>query len=373
MAVQVLKGNSPAYYGTFEQAGYDLAQFLSASPDFEIIDSYSSHWWSNYPTTPPVYSGRRYKGDPMLQPPPGDPAERGSLPVWSNVSDVGELGDWIVVECQSSIHAGLGVTLPKWQCKIAWNGGSYAYDVSDPGDTIYGGTSYWQRAIRSRFCPWGGWDLADSLPDFKPSGRPFPASGNNHGWALGHGGSSNDTRWYCVVDSGYLLTFSRRNQGAFDIMGLGCYIGDMRPTISGRMPNPRVHIASGDFSVKYMQGVENNDACAESSYGSGIPIEFPDHNEDWVSASSYRLPTGWFCMEGGRGQPNSHSASLEIDTFPFMPAPLTGDDKQRVWFDVPAIRKGRCVGNTLFGNKQRVSTGEGYGLILPWDGSTSLY
>jgi hypothetical protein len=372
MAVEIVKGTGPATYGSFDPMGYQLAQFFSASDHFDIIDSYSSHWWNNYPATDPkTYGARRYKGDPMVAPSPGDPAERGSLAVWDSSDDVGEL-DWIVIECKTSIFTGLGTNIPKWQAKIQWHGNSYGWDVSDPNPGGIYANSYWRRAIRSRMSPWGGWDLADVTPDFRPAGKPYPASCENHGWALGHGGSGNSTRWYAVADTGGFLTFNRRNQTAYDLMGLGCYMGDFRPPIPGVHPNSRVFLSSGDFSWNAMQGVGTNRMLSEESYVNSYGrIQLPEHDDDgtWI-ASNYRVPTGWLIMENGISVPNGQSSNFELDTFPYMPIPTS---RRGVTGDIPMIRKGYGVGYTLVANKQWVSTGPGYGLYLIWDGATSLY
>lgn len=380
MATEVAFINHPCVYGAFDNYAFDLAAFFSASSHFDIIDSYSTHWWNNYPSIPKTYGPRRYKGDPMVAPQPGDPAERGPLAVWDSDDDVGE-NDWIVVECKTSIFSGLGVTLPKWQAKIEWHGDSYHYDVSDPTGLIYtkagtgtSSSSYWRRAIRSRISPWGGWDLADVTPDFRPAGKPYPASCENVGWALGHGGSGNDTRSWVVADDGGFLTFSRRNQSAYDIMGLGGYLGDLRPAIPALFPNPRIQLCMGDFSVKYLQGVGDNLVLAEESYtNSALCMPHESDDGSWqsdVGGSGYRVPTGWLIMEGGLAVPNGQSPTFEIDTFPFMPIPT---NRRGVTGDIPLMRKGYGVGHTLVANKQWVSTSDGYCVYIKWDGSTVLY
>jgi hypothetical protein len=345
MAVEIHKLNYPFTYGNFYKAALDIAQFFSASTHFDIIDSWSP-------------GAGRYKGDPIT----------GGK--WIDTGDTGE-SSWFVVECKTSIHSGLGTTLPKWQAKFQWHDWNYYYDVSDPSGTIYA-NSYWRRAWRSRFCPWGGWDFADVTPDFRPQGKPYPASSENGGWAMNHGGSGNDTRGYIVIDTGGFLSFHRRNQGAYDLMGLGCYMGDVLPAIAGVWPNPRMHMPMGDFSVVSLVGVGNNVVLAEESYTNSYGrLDMPDESDDgtWFSGA-YRVPTGWLILANGLAVPNGQSPNLEMDTFPFMPIPTS---RRGVTGTIPMIRKGYGVGHTLVANKQWVSCGYGYCVFLKWDGATSLY
>jgi len=364
-AIELMKSNGPFTYGNFELCLWDIANFFSGGNHFTIIDSYSTHWWSNYPTTPKAYSSKRYKGDPIAD----SDGSRGTLKVWDTLDDLGEAGDFIVIECQTSIHSGLGSSLPKWQAKIEFHN-AYAYDISDPTGVIYA-NSYWQRSGRSRMCPWGGWDLADVTPDFRPAGRPYPASFENRGWQLGHGGSGNDTRWYAVAADGTLITFSRRNQNAYDIMGLGVYMGDCRPIKAGNLPNPRVHLPSGEGSVMPLQGVGNGYVLAEESYVSGAYalMSFVNHLGDVVGEKQWRVPTGWLVHQNGLAVPNGQAINFEIDTYPFVPCPT---DVRGVWFDLPFMRKGYGVGAALIANKTWLSTGAGYCVYMPWDGSSTV-
>ena len=390
MAVEIYKDSASAIYTNWLSIAWTLANAFSQSAHFDIIDSYTPHWWQNRPWNGPLpgtplasYIGHRYKGDPIADNEVRPSGSGRPYKVWHDTNDLTRDGGWFVVECKTSIHAGLGVTLPKWQAKVQW-GYSYWDDVSDPTGLIYPlkpGADYTGRSRRNmcwRFSPWGGWDKADVTPDFRPAGRAYPCSSQNHDQYLGHGGSGNDTRAYTVMGDGYFMRWHRRNINARDAMGLGGFIGDINPALPGTLPNPRCFLGSGG-NIFELKTVGSHRVLCEESFNSGGSnwetsdiiggVCFPDHNEDLIE-EGFRVPTGWLIMENGLCIPNGQSPNLELDTFPYIPMPLT---TKGMWFDVPPIRKGYGVGFTPVANKQWISTGEGYCSYLKWDGSTPLF
>lgn len=379
MAVEVYKSQVPgSKYNAFEAEMWGLGGFFSSATHVEIIDSYSSHWDQNKGGAP-SYTSKRWKGDPFADDDPSQPGYK----VWHSVADLGDVNNWIVIECQTELPllSTLGYTgLPKWQCKIQWmtNGSGFA-DVSDPTGVKYplnhnsGQEMYW------RFCPWGGWDKADSLPDFSPVGAPANPSGQNRAVDVGHYGSGNDTRDYVILDDGQLLRWNRRNVGAYDPMSLALVMGDVIPSDKTYLPMPRCQATGGITQMDMDTYGSGTWLCYNGywSYAGDISsVEQPGMT--WWDHLLARKQEGWkmlsagrFVMEGGRGQPHPYAAGLELDLFPYIPIPYV---TKGAHFSFPGVRWGWGVGFHPVNSKQWISMASaGESIFVRWDGSSNLF
>ncbi len=354
MAVEVYRSTGHMIYGSFELALFELATFISASAHFNIIDSYSS------------ITGR-YKGDPIAD---------GS---WISAGSVGEANDWIIIQSVTTIHSGL--SLPAWEAKFQFTNGPGLADVSDPTGVKYPKAHGRNRSNYVRFSPWGGWDLANSTPDFNPTVTPTPSplpSSANHYFSLSHGGSGADVRWILICTDGQLAFISYKNQGAYEPMNIGLVMGDVLPVSSAHMSNPRAMlVASGNATLG---GLGPNYWLSESTFTSGsadfstgwpsgIGAVFFDNNNVLIQ-QGYRLNSDWVAMGlYGETQPNLHSAS-SLDMFAYIPMPTT---KKGQWFSVPMLRKGYGVGYYPVDSGNWLSLSHVYGMYIRWDGTKSLY
>ena len=347
MAVEVYMSHGRASsYDYLDLEFFDLASFFSASSHFTIIDSYS------------VTVGR-YKGDPIAN------------SIWTSRLSISENGSWMVVECQT-YQVGHG-SLPKWQAKIQVQGGGSFVDPSDPTGVKYPKNHGSNSLIASRFAPWGGWDLEDTLPDFNPVAVAHPSSQNHQ---CNMSPSANEARWFLICDDGWMLRFSRYHVSTFRPCRFGHFIGDVTPVDFTDWPMPRAMLSSGQIHEDFIPNVTGDLLC-EGSYLSGSGdysttetykgISFPDHNGNWIQ-EIFSVPDGSMMPYAERRNP--HAGGMEIGFFPYIPIPNT---TKGTWFSIPGIRKGRGIGATLIYNKTWMCGADDYTVFFPWDGSTPLY
>jgi len=328
-------------YNNYPREAFELATFFSNSLNFTIIDSYSS------------LTGR-YKGDPIAD------------AVWTDWTlHIHQNNSWFVIQCETSIHVGL----PKWQCKIQWSNNVAFDDCSLPSYGYDGGT----RVFVWRFSPYGGWDLADTNPDFNPTEYPSTISyrsSSNMKFYVGHGGSGNDTRWFLIADSGQLLRFNRRNQGAYDAMYYAGYMGDITPVDPVAQVMPRVFFPGGQVSLDY---VYTNGFLPEDVYTTGWStsyggLGFENASRDWIE-DGYTIPGGTN-MVNYWSQPNKHAPSFQLDILPYFI--ISPHDTGCLLGTIPLIGRAYGPGFQLFDSKNWLSIVGAYGPVFKWDGSTDL-
>jgi len=382
MSVEIFKSTVPgSSYNDFPAEWFEVASFFSGSTHIKIIDSYSSHWWNNYPTMPQTYGPKRWKGDPIAE----SDGSRGSLKVWASLDDLGGANDWIVIECQTVLPAltALGYSLPKWQCKIQWTSTSPAFaDVSDPTGVKYPLYHGYNRDSFFRFAPWGGWDLADSTPDFNPVVGATHKSTQNRIVDVGHFGSGNDTRNYIVLDNGQLIRWNRRNQGAYDPISLAVVMGDVIPVDRDYMPMPRAFLPNDQIAASVDYVGSNHWLCYDAfvSGGTGIykdtqgrfGMNYWDDHLDRIEEYFRMASIGVRMMAlNGASQPSQYGSDLELDLFPYVPTPL---NILGAHFSLPGIRYGFGMGFHPINEKQWISMAAGAeSLFVRWDGSSSLW
>lgn len=341
---------SEAYYDN-NGLNFAVAKIFSQSPNhFKIIDSYSS-----------VGGVGRYKGDPIAD------------GVWETASDVGENQDWFIVECQSELPAlaAMGYSgLPKWQMKIQWvTRYLYLYDVSDPTGVKYPKNHGMQYYTCVRFGPYGGWDKADSLPDFNPISPP--ASGDvstqnhrDHHWV----GS-----WITgILADGCAIVINHAQGGRYVTPMI--LAGDVIPPTKDHMPMPRAMLNSGNAveNLDYAGFLAedgawtNGGANWETSDGAGGGVSFWDHNENVVQ-KPYQTQR---CRSLAKKQGNHHSSNMEIDTFPYIVIPNVAGYGAR--FALGHVRKGWGKGYMTIQNKTLMTGDNGWTAVFPWDGSSSI-
>jgi hypothetical protein len=394
VTVEVYKSQVPGSNASFfENEMWGLGNFFSSSVNVNIIDSYTSHWWENYPWAgsggdpPASYVPHRYKGDPFADTEQRPSGSQATIPVWNATYDMGDVNDWIIIECQvvNPDLIALGYTsLPKWQCKLQWqSAGSGFADPSDPTGVKYplnhnsGSQIFW------RFSPWGGWDLATLLPDFNPLGgapaSPLCSSGNRK-VNVGHFGSGNDTRDYVTLVDGQLVRWNRRNQTAYEPMALACVMGDVLPVNPAVMPMPRAILSNGAVNfVLYAEGTQK--AICWGTFTSGttysptvdhIGVTFWNSALAKIEEFFTLAPTGRnFMVDYGLCFPSQYAPDLEMDMFPYTVIPNTSIGAR---FSLPIIRVSYGVGFHPIGSKEWISTGDNTPCCyIRWDGSSDLF
>lgn len=363
MAIEVFKGvTEPSLYTVFNQELFELAQFFSASANFNIIDSYSS-------AAGPPPPGR-YIGDPI------------SGGHWSLPTHVGVNNDWIIIECVTTLHPGLG--LPNWQAKIQIQGNLTGFaDPSDVTGVKYPKNHNLGRRMCVRFAPWGGWNLAMSNPDFVPVAIANPSS-QNHSTMMGHAGSGEVLHWILLTGPGWYLRFSRKWNGTYRPTGVADFCGDVTPVDSADLPMPRAFLGLGTSSQNDFDGVIGNGrllcegdylstmtgtnldyATTDTNFGHGIA--FPKHDLSWVQETFSIAPADSL---GVWTTPNPFGSGYEIDLWPYIPIPET---TRGSWFAIPAIRRAGGVGVVPIAAKTWLSCIDGYGIMLPWDNASNFF
>lgn len=325
--------NSEFVYTNWPASMFKLATFFhDATEHFEIIDSYSTS-----------SSPNRYKGDPIAN---------GS---WVSSSDIGANNCWFVVRCKTSIHTGL----PNWELKIQWTNTAgfddcSGFDYSNEGNT---------RRCEGRFAPRGGWNLADSNPDFAPTGSPNYVSSQNRPFLR-----SDDTHVYMTFDDGQIVAVRKETSSYLNFSYFGTFVGDINPVSLSDQPMPRMYMsASGAVSMRGAIG--NNTMLCEDNYvcsTSYCHAMFEDSAGDWQD-TSWSLPSNAALMRV-QASPNQYGATPELDVAPYQPMP-TG---YGLIGDIPCLGIAQGPGACLFNDKEWLSVGSTYCLVMRWDGTTDI-
>lgn len=383
MTTEVFQSNVlETNYTYFPTMLFDLATFFSQSVNFNIIDSYSSHYVNNKGTNVRTYSTYRYKGDPIADFDPAQP----SYKVWETQYDVNLVNNsWIVVECTTTRHPELG--LPNWQVKFQFSGnGYYMDDVSDPTGVKYPKNHHAYRSACARFAPWGGWDLATTTPDFNPTGvTPTPSDLTMANHEFGMFDNGNDEFFYLVCYEGSLLMFNQRSILSLGsglnprILGIGCFMGDVDPLIDDRMPTPRVYM--GGTGARLLDLYDAYGWCAENSSLSGNGdynltthtyngMAFFDDTNTLCQENYKTFAYRKLCERPGIQRAHQHvTDELQLELFPYIPIPAT---TKGIWFSVPVLRKGPGVGHCPINQKRWISTANTYTVLIKWDGVSRL-
>lgn len=346
MPVEVYQSANPgSYYTWFDDYGWELANFFSGSVNFTIIDSYSSA------------RSLRYKGDPIADDDPGRPGTK----YWDTVSDVGKSNDWIVVQCETTIHGALG--LPKWQVKIQWSDSVAFDDVSGLDYGQEGST----RVFLARFAPKGGWDLADTNPDFAPAGSLYKSSQNRN---FSRDTGDADSRWLLVANDGQLMNFDRKGSTSHIAENFIGYMGDYTPIDPTTQLMPRFYQWGGNanlLSTAASNGYlahDNNVVGPNDQFG-GLGWENPAGL--WVTSGFTNPGFGQFL--DAYSQPCRHALSQEVDMVPYYLIPSDGTG---LIGTTPMVMRGYGPGFTLLAGKQWLSLGDGNTPFVNWDGVTAL-
>lgn len=339
---------------------WNLASFFSVSLHFNIIDSYSA-------------IVGRYKGDPIAD------------TQWTSPANIG-LGqnDWIVIECQTQ-HPTLDVMgyidLPKWQGKFQIaDRFNYIADPSDPTGVKWPKNHGSETTTVFRFAPYGGWDLADSLPDFNPSSPPSSGdvSTQNHMQKSRAILGTTATIWNLICADGCLMRIGRYHGGAYNFIQLPQIIGDIIPISKTHMPMPRAALNNGfgsgssgiiDTGGPYLFGESNlltngglDYSTTDGSYGG---ISFWDEDENLIQNPYYSANRS--ALQWALG--SQHSPHPDIELIPFIPIPSS----RTPYFAFPYVRKAMMPGISRVNNKQWLTMGHGWGPAVVWDGSSAIY
>jgi hypothetical protein len=347
-------------YPDYEQQAWELANALSASAHFNIIDSYST-----------VVG--RYKGDPVAD------------AIWGSVSQVGDVNDWFVIECQTENPAlgALGYSgLPKWQMKFQWDGrftGNFI-DVSDPTGVKYPKFHGEDRCFLGRFAPWGGWDLADTTPDFNPATPPLPSgavpSSDNHSIYLGGGDAPNRTQ-YIVKADGQLIIAATKAEGGNGFIRVGCIAGDVIPRETAVMPNPRAFYGNGigndNMSFSGFLAEDGNwsnnggDYDTVNSTDGGWAVW--DWNNELVQSmyKTQRKSALMYAQANGNDPATPYRVNVSHPIIVFL------EKRKGFIFEIGHCRKMFGVALQATGNKQHLMLDYKWTAAIPWDGTTDPY
>jgi len=325
---------------------FPFAQAFSDSLHFEIIDSFSN------------VKGR-YKGDPVKD------------SIWESGADLGENDDWFIIQCQTELPAlaAMGFTgLPKWELKWQWcTRYQYLADVSDPTGVKYPKNHNAEYYSWARFAPKGGWDKADSLPDFNPASPPLggKSSSNNHR-------VSGSAGWHeMICADGCVIVYQRDANG--NTIHIQFIAGDVIPPSVDHMPIPRAFYGQGSSSSgpgiteflcedgEWSNGGSNYET-AESTDGG-----FAYWDQDEVRREDCYMTQRCRALPQKFG--NHHSPNMEIDTFPFIVIP---SNPYGARFVLGHIRKGIGKGFMTYQNKTLMTGAAGWTAVFPWDGSSSV-
>lgn len=329
------KNQSPDH--DYPQEAWEMASFFSSSASFVIIDSYSS-------------VAGRYKGDPIT----------GGGPAWSSKADIGSANGWFVIQSVGS------PTSPQWQAKIQWTD-----EYTDFDDVS--GLDYGYEANRSkvliRFAAHGGWNLADTTPDFNPTGYPTNPTYRSADNYLFHAGEDNiSSRWFFVVDNGQLLRFSRTNTIPYAIRNWCGYYGDILPVDPVSQVMPRVAMP-GPYVEGYpnLNGEGNFYFLTGDNYTvSSTGIGFQDSSYNWV-LTPYNQPSANHVFNA-LTQYNQYDVVPKLDTYPVYALSTT----YGILGTIPLAERGYGPGFTLVNSKQYLSTRADYCVLIKWDGVTNL-
>lgn len=352
MAVEVYQSVADSSYNIFQnpahdypQEGWEMASFFSASANFAIIDSYSAA------------AGGRYKGDPIT----------GGGPMWASKLDVSATNAWFIIESIGS------PTSPQWQAKIQWTNNTTGF--ADPSGVDYGfeGQTY---KVLIRFAPNGGWNLADTNPDFNPTGyptNPTYRSANNYYFHAGWG-TGGPYRWFFVADSGQLLRFSRKNTIPYQVWNWCGYYGDITPIDPTADTMPRVaipYLTNPTYGYASIGRVQEADCILSGDsyvnpWASYSGMAFQDRNGDWIETGQM-MPTATHILNS-LTQYNQFDSIPRLDTLPFYVITTS----HGMLGTLPLCERAYGPGFTLVNSKQYLSTRAGYCLLIKWDGSTIL-
>ena len=346
-------------YPHYPQQTFELASALSASSHFNIIDSYSS------------VTGR-YKGDPIAD------------AIWTSSSSLGSNNTWLVFECTTLNPklTALGYSgLPNWQMKVQYQTSTTGFaDVSDPTGVKYTKFHDDGRIYVGRFAPWGGWDLADTTPDFNPATPPLPsgavASSDNHSMHLGGGDAPNRTQ-YIVKADGQLIIAATKAEGGHGFIRVSCIAGDVVPRSVNSMPNPRAFYGNGNGNANMSYGgVLSEDGSWSNSNGDYDTVNgedggwaFWDWNDELVQTKykTQRRSALMYAQANGQdvATPYGPNVSHPVIVFP--------EKRTGYIFEISHCRKMFGVALQATGNKQYLMLDYKWCLVLPWDGATDPY
>ena len=321
----------------YPQEAWELASFFSSSANFSIIDSYSS-------------VAGRYKGDPIT----------GGGPAWASKADIGSANGWFIIESIGS------PTSPQWQAKIQWTDEYVDFDDVSGLDYGYEAT---RSKVLLRFAAHGGWNLADTTPDFNPTGYPTNPTYRSADNYLFHAGENSlDCRWFLVADNGQLLRFSRKNTIPYAIRNWAGYFGDILPVVPASQPMPRIAMPStisptnpslDDYNSQYA-------ILTGDSYTLADQIGFQDKDYNWV-LTPYHQPEATHILNAATHY-NQFDVVPKLDTYPFYALSTT----YGMLGTIPLIERGYGPGFVLVNTMLYLSTRAGYCVLIKWDGATSL-
>lgn len=381
-SIDVISGDYP----NFNRQLYEMAEALSRSPHFKIIDSYASNWWENKPWDgqeydpgpPPLYRpsasyvGKRYKGDPIA-----DVSVRNSgqsYPIWDHYAEVGYDNPWFVAECQTEnpALAAMGFSgLQKWQIKFqhhSRNGPGNFIDVSDPSGVKYPRFHDDDDIMVARISPWGGWDLADTDPDFNPSSPPLPVgtppTHDNMRIHIGGGDADQRTQFILTAD-GMLAILATTSFGGKEMTKFGLWAGDVIPKTTSHMPMPRALFTDeGGYD-----GFDQVGFLKEAgSWSSTRRWSFWDNNNDLRFYKSYKTHRKSTMRDA---LPSAGDGYTKVGAYPII---VFLNNPDGFVFQIGHLLETYSNGIHLSYDKNWLYTNNlGWCTVFPWDGVTEPY
>jgi hypothetical protein len=348
MAVECYVGDPEDWgYGYQGPRMYEVAQTISGMTNIDIIDCYSA-----------AASPTRYKGDPI------------SNSVWTSGSDVDDENAWMVIECTTTRYPSLG--LPNWQAKIQWCNTNGFDDVSGLDYDMEG----YIRQIALRVAVYGGWDLADSNPDFSGPSGELSSKNKELVFTVGNGVY---LRSIFIEDTGTLAWIARYGFTGTEETFLGMIImGEFTAINETYQTMPRLFM-TGKTAAMYGAVASNSWICEENTstnYWSNttlttwsktnLGIGYVNPSGVWTEEAFQTQPGG--ILVNSMSQPTLHTVTPEMDVLPYLICTYSS----RIIGELPLVAKGYGTGIRLFSDREMCSVASGYSLFLRWDGTTSL-
>jgi hypothetical protein len=329
-----------------------LADFVSGSSSWEIIDSWASTDYQVPATENDIYG--RYKGDPIAD------------AQWADWDDIGQ-GAGIVIQ-QSNPRNGY----PAMQIvvQVAGNstlgyisGHTYRCDYFVTADTSYNATSF-------RIGTQGDWDLDDTRPDFANTDK----SSDTYKNSFGHQGSGDDVRVFLSADDDWIVPALLNDTDKYflSVWWFGQYnakTAEQDPVDKPAYAMMTTHTLGGSWftptsntSGSLVQEVPSDDRYIVALDENGI-------FQEWTVA----VNTGLYSFISGSTQPNVFDADIGIDVFEILVRGRSlydGYDNRLIGTlngVYAAMRLGRAAG---FDGDGYLCLGEGYGVVVEWDGTT---
>jgi hypothetical protein len=333
---------------------FDLAGLISGCNAWKIVDSWSVCYYNTPPTENNIPDIDRYKGDPIT----------GNK--WITQSDV-DNGAGIVIE-QVNPRTGYPPLQIVWQAGSSGtmpcaSGHAYRHD----GEILFNSSII-------RIGTQGDWNYADGLPDFDD---PTKASDTyEHAW--NRFGGSNSQRMYISMDDDWIVPFQADYtlKDFNNLIWIGQY--NVKNSAQESISNPAYGILTSNHNANSRLTPDGTlinppSFLIESSIASHLFGALDENGvfRDW----DYMCNPGMEFFLNGTTQPNEFDSTVNIDLMEILVkgrGTFIGHD-DRLIGSLRGVYAAMRLGNgAMFDSSKYLCLGDGYGVVVEWDGSTTL-